>query len=178
MDVVKRNVEALNGAVSVSSRQGRGSTVTIKLPLTLAILDGLLLKVGSQTYVLPLISILESIRPKAEQLSTVAGSGEVVAVRGEPLPLLRLHRLFGVPDAVTDPTVGLLVVVENHGKRLAFLVDELLGQQQVVVKSLEANFRKVEGAAGATILGDGRAALILDVAGLAQLAHASAWVGV
>lgn len=178
MDVVKRNVDALNGAVSVSSELGRGSTVCIKLPLTLAILDGLLLKVGAQTFVLPLISILESIRPKAQQLNVVAGSGEVVAVRGEPLPMLRLHQLFGIPTDVTDPTRGLLVVVENQGKRLAFLVDELLGQQQVVVKSLEANFRKVEGVAGATILGDGRAALILDVAGLAQLARVSTRIGV
>jgi two-component system chemotaxis sensor kinase CheA len=178
MDVVKRNVDALNGAVSVSSEKGRGSTVRIKLPLTLAVLDGLLLRVGSQTFVLPLVSIIESIRPISGQLSVVAGCGEVVSLRGEPLPLLRLHKLFGVPTNVIDPTRGLLVIVENHGRRLAFLVDEIIGQQQVVVKSLEANFRKVEGLAGATILGDGHAALILDVAGLALLAQASVWVGV
>ncbi|MCW5978809.1 MAG: chemotaxis protein CheA [Bryobacteraceae bacterium] len=171
MDVVKRTVEGMNGAVSISSAPGRGTSVRIKLPLTLAILDGLLLRVGEQTYILPLVAILESVRPTAAQLNSMAGQGEVVIMRGEPLPLVRLHRLLNVPTEVTDATRGLLVLVENHGRRLALLVDELLGQQQVVIKSLESNFRKVEGVVGATILGDGRAALILDVAGLAQMAR-------
>jgi two-component system chemotaxis sensor kinase CheA len=171
MDVVKRNVETLNGAVSIESQPGCGITVRIKLPLTLAILDGLSLKVGSETYILPLVSIIESIRPRAEQLNIVAGRGEVMVVRSEPLPLLRLHRLFGVATEMADPCRGLTVIVEHSGQRFALLVDELLGQQQVVVKSLEANYHKVEGVLGATILGNGRAALILDVAGLAQLAR-------
>jgi two-component system chemotaxis sensor kinase CheA len=171
MDVVKREVEGLNGAVTLESHEGRGTCVRIKLPLTLAILDGLLLKVGGETYVLPLIQILESIRPSREQLNTMAGRGEVVVVRGEPVPLLRLHRMFGVATEVTDPSRGLVVLVEHHGRRMALLVDELLGQQQVVIKSLETHFRRVEGIAGATILGDGQAALILDVAGLAPLAQ-------
>lgn len=166
MDVVRRNVESLNGAVGVSSELGRGTTVRIRLPLTLAILDGLLIRVGAQTYVIPLTSIIESVRPRRTQVSNIAGRGEVVVVRDEPLRLLRLHSLFGVPDAVTDPTLGLVVIVEHGTTKLALLVDELLGQQQVVVKSLETHFRRVDGALGATILGNGRAALILDVSGL------------
>ena len=164
----------LNGSVSLRSQPGRGTTVRIKLPLTLAILDGLSLQVGSETYILPLVSIVESIRPGRAQLNTVAGLGEVILVRGEALPLMRLHRLFGVPTEVLDPCRGLTVVVEHGGHRLALLVDELLGQQQVVIKSLEANYHKIEGVLGATILGNGRAALILDIAGLAQIAR-RAW---
>lgn len=171
MDVVKKNVEALNGSVGLTSTAGEGTSFRIKIPLTLAILDGLLLKVGLETYVLPLVSIIESIRPRSEQLRTITGEAECVVVRAEPLPLLRLHQVFGIPNAVRDPCQGLTVIVEHGGKRLALLVDELLGQQQVVIKSLETHFRKVEGALGATILGDGRAALILDVAGLASVAE-------
>jgi two-component system chemotaxis sensor kinase CheA len=169
MDVVKRNIEALNGSVTVESAPGAGACVRIELPLTLAILDGLLVRVGEQTYVLPLTSIVESIRPKPSQLNSLAGQAETVVVRGEPLPLLRLHRMFGVPNATIDPEKALVVLIETQGKHLALLVDELLGQQQVVVKSLETNFRKLEGVIGATILGDGRAALIIDVAGLTNL---------
>jgi len=131
-------------------------------------LDGLLLRLGEQTYVLPLTAIVESIRPRREQVRQIA-RGEVVVVREDPLPLLRMHRLFGVASAVTDPTSGLVVIVEHDGRRLALLVDELLGQQQIVIKSLESNFRKVKGITGATILGDGRAALILDVAGIVEI---------
>ncbi|HEX5227425.1 MAG TPA: chemotaxis protein CheA, partial [Bryobacteraceae bacterium] len=171
MDVVKKNVEALNGSVSLTSAAGVGTTFRIKIPLTLAILDGLLLKVGAETYVLPLVSIVESIRPQAAQLRRLAGEAECVVVREEPLPLVRLHQMFGIGGAVADPCQGLTVIVEHGGKRLALLVDELLGQQQVVIKSLETHFRKVEGALGATILGNGRAALILDVAGLAGVAQ-------
>ena len=171
MDVVKKNVEALNGSVSISSEAGRGTSVRIKLPLTLAILDGLLLRVGPEVYVVPLTAIMESLRPLSSQVAVVAGQGEVVLVRGEPIPLVRLHRVFGVLTRITDPTQGLVVLVEHQGKLSALLVDELLGQQQVVIKTLETNFRKVEGVAGATILGDGRAALILDVAGLLALAQ-------
>ncbi len=171
MDVVRKNVDALNGAVGVTSSPGRGTTVRIKLPLTLAILDGLCLRIGEQKFILPLAAIVESIRPLPGAVKTVAGRGETVLVRGEPVAMLRLHALFHVPDAETDPNQALLVIVEHEGRRLALLVDELLGQQQVVIKSLETHYRKVDGITGATILGDGRAALILDVAGIAQMAR-------
>lgn len=169
MDVVRRNVEALNGVIAVSSDPGRGSRFRIRLPLTVAILDGQLLKIGAETYVLPLVAIRESIRPRAAQLKQVAGKGEAVLVRGRPLPLIRLHAVLGLEGAVTDAASGAVVVVEYEGRGLALLVDELLGQQPVVIKSLESHFRKVEGVMGATILGDGRAAFILDVAGIAHL---------
>lgn len=170
MDVVKKNIESLNGTVSINSEAGRGSRIRIKLPLTLAIIDGLSLSVGDEIYILPLTAIIESIRPRPEQVKRVMGQGEVVVVRGEFLPLLRLHALFDVPARVTDPSRGLVVIVENEGRRFGLLVDELLGQSQVVIKNLEANYRKVEGAIGATIMGDGRVALILDVLGLSRLA--------
>jgi two-component system chemotaxis sensor kinase CheA len=171
MDVVRRNVEALGGIVTLRSVQGKGTTVGIKLPLTLAILDGQLVRVGKQRYVLPLVSIIESIRPTRDQVRSVAGEGEVVMVRQEPLPLLRLHLLFDVMTDVLDPSRGLVAVVEHDSRRYALMVDELLGQQQVVIKNLQANFQRVEGAMGATILGDGRVTLILDIAGLVQLSR-------
>ncbi len=170
MDVVRRNVEALGGIVTLHSN-GQGTTVRIKLPLTLAILEGQLVRVGQQRFVLPLVSIVESIRPSPEHVRSVAGEGEVVMVRREPLPLLRLHRLFDVATDVLDPSRGLVAVVEHDSHRFALMVDELLGQQQVVIKNLQANFRRVEGAMGATILGDGQVTLILDIAGLVELAH-------
>jgi two-component system chemotaxis sensor kinase CheA len=131
----------------------------------------LLLRVGVQRFVLPLVSIMESIAPRRDQLRRVAGGGEVIVLRGEPLPLVRLSRLLGIDRENDAAAAGLAVIVENRGKRLALVVDELLGQQQVVIKSLETNFRKVEGAAGATILGDGQPALILDIAAIAEMAR-------
>ncbi len=172
MDAVKKSVDALHGTVTLESLPGKGTLVRIKLPLTLAILDALLLRVGDQRYVLPLVSIVESIQPRREQVRSLAGNGEVITLRKEPVPLVRLHQLFHIPTEVTDATRGLVVIVEHQGLQLALLVDEILGQQQVVVKSLETNFRKVEGITGATILGDGRAALILDVAGIVQMSRA------
>ena len=173
MDVVKRNVEALGGIISIQSVPGRGTTFRIKLPLTLAILEGQSLRVGEQVYILPLATITESIRPSADTLRTVFGSKEAFIMRGEVLPFVRLHRLFRVSRAEEDPTRGLTVVVEHDGRRLALLVDELLGQQQFVIKSLDSNFQRVDGVAGATILGDGRVALILDVPGLVALSRAA-----
>ncbi len=171
MDVVKRNIEALGGSVGIQSTEGKGSKLTLKLPLTLAIIDGMTVRVKDENYIIPLISVTESIRPKPADLQTVVGKGEVFNLRGEWVPMVRLYDVFGVQPEFTDPSQALLVIVEAEGKRVALFVDELTGQQQVVIKSLEQNYRKVEGIAGATILGDGQVALILDIAGLVKLSR-------
>lgn len=171
MDVVRRNVESLGGTVTIDSRRGVGTCFRIRLPLTLAIIDGLSLRVGDDVFLLPLVAILESIRPAPSDVETIIGQGELVRLRGECLPLLRLHRLFGLEPRIHDPSQGLVVIVEHEGHRIALLVDELLGQQQVVVKSLETHFRRIEGVGGATILGQGTVALILDVPGLVALSR-------
>jgi two-component system, chemotaxis family, sensor kinase CheA len=171
MDVVARNVEALGGSITIQTEPGRGTTFRVKLPLTLAILDGQSLRVGDDIYILPLVSIVESVRPRRADLNTVLGGAEAVTIRRDVLPMIRLYRLFGVTPTTEDPTAALVVIVEYDGRKVALLVDELLGQQQVVIKSLETNFQRTEGIAGATILGDGRVALILDVPGLVALAR-------
>jgi len=171
MDIVRKAIQSMNGSISVSTRPGQGTTFRIRLPLTMAILEGLSLRIGSETYILPLTSIVESLRPNREDLSLVAGRYEVVRVRGEVLPVLRLHESFGVQTNITDPCEGLLVIVENEGAKVALLVDELITQNQAVIKSLEANYKKVGGITGATILGDGRVALIIDVPGLLRGIH-------
>lgn len=171
MDVVKRNIEGLGGSVGVQSTLGKGSKLTLKLPLTLAIIDGMTVRVGNDNYIIPLISVTESIRPKTQDLQRIVGKGEVVNLRGEWVPMVRLYEVFNRPADFTDPSQALLVIVEVEGRRVAVLVDELTGQQQVVIKSLEQNYRKVEAISGATILGDGQVALILDVPGLAKLAQ-------
>lgn len=169
MDVVRRNVEALQGSILIRTLPGHGTTFTLRLPLTLAIVDGLMVGVGDDVYVVPLLSVIESFRPRPADIHAVAGLGEVVDVRGEAVPLLRLAATLGRPGRVTDPCHGLLVLVEDQGKKHAVLVDDLLGQMAVVVKSLDVNYRKVEGISGATILSDGRVAMILDVPGLTRL---------
>jgi len=169
MDVVRRNVEELHGSILISTELGKGTTFTIRLPLTLAIMDGLMVALGDDVYLLPMLSVVESIRPKRADLHTMVGRGEVVSARGETIPLLRLHALLGRPVRVTDPCKGLVVLVEDQGKKYALLVDDLLGQMQAVVKSLDSNYHRVEGLTGATILGDGRVAMILDVHGLTKL---------
>ncbi|HJV90082.1 MAG TPA: chemotaxis protein CheA [Holophagaceae bacterium] len=168
MDVVRQNIRNLGGRVEVESRPGEGSTFRLILPLTLAILDGLIVRLGQETYVFPLASVLESFRPKPGEIQTLKGDREVINLRGEFVPVLRLPQLLqtGVDDAETVP---LLVVVEAENRRAAMAVEELLGQSQVVIKSLETHYRRVEGLSGATILGDGHVALILDVAGLLRL---------
>ena len=166
MDVVKRNIAALGGAVDIQSARGQGTTITISLPLTLAILDGMSVKVGEEIYIVPLGYVVESLQPAAADLKEIAGSAKVLKVRGEYLPLIRLHEAFGIEARCADPSRGIVVILETDGRKAALLVDELVAQQQVVVKNLEANYRKVPGISGATILGDGGVALILDVSGL------------
>ena len=170
MDVARRGIEALRGRVDVASRPGHGTAFTLRLPLTMAIIDAMILRVGSEHYLLPTLSIEESFRPEPGAVSSVAGRGEVVTLRGGLIPIMRLHRLFGVRDATADPCEGLLIVFESEGKRCALMADELLGQQQVVIKSLGEGLGRVRGLAGGAILGDGRVGLILDAAGLLDLA--------
>lgn len=169
MDVVRRNIRELGGAVEVTSKTGEGSVFTIRLPLTLAILDGQLVGIGSETYILPVISIIESLQVKSENINAVAGNAEVYRLRDEYIPIVRLYQIFDIEPKSTVLESGLLVVVEAEGKKIAIYVDDLLGQQQVVIKSLETNFKKIEGLSGATILGDGTVALIIDIAGLIEL---------
>ncbi len=169
MDVVRRNVESLQGSVSIQSVEGQGSKLTVRLPLTLAILDGLLVRLTNEVFVIPLLSVIESICVKPKEIKRVVGVGEVIKLRGEVVPVLRLHRALNIVDDLHTGDPGLVVIVEDQGRRYALKVDELLGQQQVVIKNLETNFRKVPGVAGATILGDGRVALILDIYGISSL---------
>ena len=171
MDVVRKNIKGLGGAIEISSREGRGTTMTIRLPLTLAILDGQSVRVGEETYIIPLVSIVETIKVRSDMVNIVAGKAEVVRLRDEYLPVLRLHHVFDISDCVTSLQNGLLVVVEGEGMRAGLFVDKLLGQQQVVIKSLETNFRRVDSISGATILGDGTVALILDIPGLIKQAR-------
>ncbi|MCD9087183.1 chemotaxis protein CheA [Stenotrophomonas sp. SY1] len=166
MDVVRRNIQALGGEVQLESRTGHGTRVLIRLPLTLAILDGMTVSVAGETLILPLAYVLEALQPQAEDIRTMAGEGRVLRVRGEYLPILSLGQYYGYPDSNhADP---LVVVVEGDGQKIALEVDELLGQQQVVVKNIENNYRRIGGVSGATILGDGRVALIVDIGGLVR----------
>ncbi|MDR2876627.1 MAG: chemotaxis protein CheA [Chromatiales bacterium] len=166
MDVVRRNIAELGGNVQVFSTPGKGSMVRIRLPLTLAILDGQLVRVGEEVYVIPLVSIVETIQIHRDQLSSIAGQTELFRLRDEYIPIIRLYELFEIDADSTDLFCGLLTIVESDGRRVGILVDELLAQQQVVIKSLETNFRPLVGLSGATMLGDGHVALILDVPGL------------
>ncbi|MBA4108130.1 MAG: chemotaxis protein CheA [Leptothrix sp. (in: Bacteria)] len=168
MDVVKRNITSLGGTVEIDSAEGYGMRVSVRLPLTLAIMDGMSVGVGEEVYILPLSSVVESFQVNEEMVKTIGGSGRVVEVREEYMPVIELEKVFGVPRFDWEHTSGIMVVVEAEGGRVALLVDELLGQQQVVVKNLESNYRKVNDVSGATIMGDGRVALILDVGSLVR----------
>ena len=172
MDVVRRNIQSLGGSVEVRSQEGLGSSFIIRLPLTLAILDGQLVRVGNQIYIIPLVSIIESLQARKEYINSVAGMAEVYRLRDDYLPVIRLYSLFNIQGDTEDLTKGLLVVVEGDGQKAAVFVDELLAQQQVVIKSLESNYRRVDGVSGATILGDGSVALIMDIPGLIRLTNA------
>jgi two-component system chemotaxis sensor kinase CheA len=171
MDVVRRNLEAIRGRIDISSAPGRGTTFAIRLPLTLAVTDGMLVRVGQERFVVPITNIHMSFRPEPSMLSTVVGKGEAVLLRGELMPIVRLHRLFDVADAVQSPMDGLLMIVGDAERRTALLVDELLGQQQVVAKTLGESLGKVPGITGGAILGDGRVGLILDVGETVALAQ-------
>ncbi|KAG1647692.1 Chemotaxis protein CheA [Nymphon striatum] len=171
MDVVKRNIAAMGGTVEIRSALGFGTTISIALPLTLAILDGMSVALGNSLYVVPLNLIVETLQPVAADIKTVTGEGHMVHVRGEYLPIIPLHRLFNQYTEITDPTDGVLVLIESEGKKSALFVDRLVGQQQVVIKSLETNFKKIPGVSGATIMGDGSVALIVDVPAIIQMVN-------
>ncbi|HIC7643071.1 TPA: chemotaxis protein CheA [Serratia liquefaciens] len=169
MDVVKRNIQEMGGHVEIHSQAGKGTSIRILLPLTLAILDGMSVKVNNEVFILPLNAVMESLQPQAEDLHPLAGGERVLQVRGEYLPLVELFRVFDVAGAKTDATQGIVVILQSAGRRYALLVDQLIGQHQVVVKNLESNYRKVPGISAATILGDGSVALIVDVSALQTL---------
>ena len=166
MDVVKRNIQGMGGRIDIESALGVGTRISIRLPLTLAILDGLSVAVGDQMFIVPLNYIIESMQPTANDIKTVSGHGRVVQVRGEYLPVIALHEIFNLHPNVTAVHEGILVILEAEGHKAALFVDDLIGQHQVVIKSLESNYRRVQGVSGATIMGDGKVALILDTAAL------------
>jgi two-component system chemotaxis sensor kinase CheA len=171
MDVVRRNILAMGGRVDIDSALGVGTRMTVRLPLTLAILDGMSVAVGAETYILPLGYVVESLQAEAEMAKSISGVRKLLFVRGEYVPVVVLHEVFGVAGAVSDYERGIMVIIEADGTKAALFVDALVGQQQVVIKSLEANYRKVAGVSGATIMGDGHVAMILDVAVLAAMAR-------
>jgi two-component system chemotaxis sensor kinase CheA len=174
MDVVRKNVHALGGRIEIESAYGIGTRITVRLPLTLAILDGMSVALGSETYVIPLNHVVESLQPNSHMAKSMGGAERLLHVRGEYLPLIRLHEVFDVAPQCTDVTQGIVVILEADGIKAALLVDALVGEQQVVIKSLEANYRRVPGIAAATIMGDGRVGLILDVAALVARTGAAA----
>lgn len=172
MDVVKKNITALGGSVEISSRAGHGSTVSIRLPLTLAILDGMSVAVGDEVFIVPLNVVVESLQMSTSEIRTIGGNGSrVLRLRNDYIPMLNLREQYRLPAGLKEVAAPIAVVVESEGRRLALEVDELLGQQQVVIKNLETNYRRVPGVSGATIMGDGRVALIVDADGLAQFAR-------
>jgi two-component system chemotaxis sensor kinase CheA len=168
MDVVKKNIASLGGTVEIDSSEGYGMSVKVRLPLTLAIMDGMSVRVSDEIYILPLASVIESFQIKPTDINTVAQGAQLVKVRDEYMPVIELERVFDVPRFERNDSSPIMVVVESDGARVALMVDELLGQQQVVIKNLESNYRRVANVSGATILGDGKVALILDTSGLVR----------
>jgi two-component system chemotaxis sensor kinase CheA len=169
LDVVRQAIVSLRGKIDIHSKPGEGCRFLLRLPLTLAIIDGMVVQVGSERYILPTVGVHETLRPSPEDYFTVQGEGELIRVREQLMPLMRLHRLFGVGDGDVPPHEALVMVVEHEGEKRALLVDDILGKQEIVIKSLGYFFRKQEGLAGGTILGDGRVGLILDLSGLFRL---------
>jgi two-component system chemotaxis sensor kinase CheA len=170
MDVVKRNISAMGGRVEIESMSDIGTRMTVRLPLTLAILDGMSVAAGKETYIIPLGYVIESLQVERAMIRSVSGVERLIQVRGEFLPVAALYEVFGIPGTERQLERGIMVVVEADGAKAALFIDALLGQHQVVIKSLESNYRKVQGISGATIMGDGHVALILDVAALVQMA--------
>jgi two-component system chemotaxis sensor kinase CheA len=166
MDVVKRNIISLGGTVNIQSMEGAGTTITVSLPLTLAILDGMSIKVGDETYILPLSSVIESFQPLDANIKEISGQGAVIFVRGEYLPIVPLYEVFNIDARCREPVNGILVIITSDDRKAAILVDDLVGQQQIVVKNIESNYRKVPYISGATIMGDGSVSLIIDVSEL------------
>lgn len=171
MDVVKKNIEGLNGKVQLKSRPSQGTTVSIRLPLTLAIIDGLTVGIGGETFIIPITSVIESLRPTANDVNSVTGQGVVVNVRGERIPLIPLYSLLGIPSQKQNPCEAIVVVTQYDSRKYGLLVDELLGEQQIVLKNLGSATPKVPDIAGGTILGDGKVALVLDLAGIIATAR-------
>ena len=171
MDVVKKNITGLRGRVEIQTEAGKGSAFSIRLPLTMAIIEGMVIRIGNERYILPTLSITTSYRPKKEDISSVVKRGEMLSLHGKLLPLFRLSKIFNLKNCVSDPTQGLVVVVESDGHQVGFLTDELLGQQQIVIKSLGASLQGIPGISGGAILPDGHVGLILDISGLIALAH-------
>ncbi|MFA7290621.1 MAG: chemotaxis protein CheW [Rhodocyclaceae bacterium] len=178
MDVVRRNIQAMGGRIEIESMSGVGTRMTVRLPLTLAILDGMSVAVGEHIYILPLSYVIESLQPERGDVKTLSNQTRVIQVRNEYLPVVSLHDMFRVPGAETDFTRGIMIVLDADGTKAALFVDALVGQHQVVIKSLEQNYRRVSGISGATIMGDGRVALILDVSALIELSRAAQAVAV
>jgi len=173
MDVVRRNIQAMGGRVEIDSMPGIGTRMTVRLPLTLAILDGMSVAVGDQVYILPLSYVIESLQPQPGDIKTLSNQARVIQVRGEYLPVVVLNEFFNLPSRWSDYTQGIMVVIDADGIKAALFVDALVGQHQVVIKSLEANYRRVHGISGATIMGDGHVALILDVSAIAGAIRAN-----
>lgn len=177
LDVVRKNIESLGGSIDIRSTLGEGSTFTIRLPLTLAVLDGQLMRVGDHTFILPLNAIVESLQMSPDFISGVGANAELYRLRDEYIPIMRFSDLFNVGEHLDNLENALLVVVEWGEKHVGLLVDDLLGQQQVVIKSLETNYKRIKGISGATILGDGTVSMILDIAGLVELSNVGREIG-
>ena len=171
MDVVKKEISELRGNVEIDSVLGKGTTFTIRLPLTLAIIDGMACRIGEERYIIPTLTIIRTLRPKAEQIATAMGKGEMLSLQGEVIPLFRIYRLMDIPGAVKDPTEALLVIIDNEGRKVALMVDELLGKQQTVIKNLGKTLQNIPGIAGGAIMSDGSVGLIADPQALIALAH-------
>jgi two-component system chemotaxis sensor kinase CheA len=170
MDVVKRAMDDLRGNIDIESEAGAGTTFTLRLPLTLAIIDGMLVRIGSERYIIPTLSIVEAVRPEHDSITSLVNRGEMITIRDNIIPLFRLGTLFSIADARQDPAEGIVIVVEDSGKMAGILVDELLGQQSIVIKSMGATMKGLPGVSGGSILSDGRVGIIIDVAGIVKLA--------